>query len=477
MAGIILGNGTPASSEASINTDGALLTRLSTDPAKGGSVSMFSECHNGDAGSAALRLSPESTTDYRLRVETENICADHSFNYTAQATSLGIYNNTTMTITWAGGFLNTNGSGITTLSTGCRYQTYQAFTTYGEAPLYLSVVASLTNTPTTNTTIDLGLGFAAAANPYAPTDGIYFRVTSAGVEGIVCNNTTEVSTGTLDFTWENNKTYRWIIVVSTKTVQFWIDDVLYGSVDRPSAVGNMTMSTSLPVFFRQAISASAASQVIGLKVARYTVSLGSLGNGRPWRLAMAAQGGMAYQGQEGGTMGTTANYANSANPTAAVPTNTTAALGTGLGGQFWETDTVAVTTDCIICSYQVPAAGINTSGKQLIVYGVKVSSFVQAALTGGGYVAQWSVAFGHSTLSLATAEGPTAKAPRRVALGVQAVASGATANTVLTDVYMKFDCPIVVNPGEFIALVKKKVGTAPSAGTIAHVITFDAVLE
>ena len=33
--------------------------------------------------------------------------------------------------------------------------------------------------------------------------------------------------------------------------------------------------------------------------------------------------------------------------------------------------------------------------------------------------------------------------------------------------------PVYVNPGEFVAVVKKKVGTAPSAGVVAHTITYD----
>jgi hypothetical protein len=47
---------------------------------------------------------------------------------------------------------------------------------------------------------------------------------------------------------------------------------------------------------------------------------------------------------------------------------------------------------------------------------------------------------------------------------------------VLTDLKVltvTFTRPVVVNPGEFVAVVKKKVGTAPSAGVVAHSITFD----
>jgi hypothetical protein len=34
------------------------------------------------------------------------------------------------------------------------------------------------------------------------------------------------------------------------------------------------------------------------------------------------------------------------------------------------------------------------------------------------------------------------------------------------------DAPIYVNPGEFVALVMKCVGTVGTSGTIAHVVTF-----
>jgi hypothetical protein len=34
------------------------------------------------------------------------------------------------------------------------------------------------------------------------------------------------------------------------------------------------------------------------------------------------------------------------------------------------------------------------------------------------------------------------------------------------------DAPIYVNPGEFIQCVKKKVGVAPTAGTLAYTVTY-----
>ena len=173
-------------------------------------------------------------------------------------------------------------------------------------------------------------------------------------------------------------------------------------------------------------------------------------------------------------MGSLANYANNTNPTPAVPTNTTAALGTGLGGQFWETDTLAANTDGILCSYQVPAAGVGLNVRRLAIYGVKTDAFVQTVLgAGAGYNACLSIAFGHTALALTTAESATTKAPRRKALGSHSVATTAAALTQLATIQQQWTKPIIVNPGEFVQIVKKKIGAAPASGVIAWMIDFD----
>jgi hypothetical protein len=175
-------------------------------------------------------------------------------------------------------------------------------------------------------------------------------------------------------------------------------------------------------------------------------------------------------------MGSTQNYANSANPTAAVPTNTTAALATGLGGQFWETDTLAAGTDGVVQSFQNPANAQTNIGKSLVILGVTIQSVVSTALAAGGYTASWSLAFGHTAVSLATAETlGTSKAPRRVAVGWQMTPANAPIHTTLPPINFRFDgAPLIVHPGEFIQAVKKKAfGTAPTAGVISHLVTYD----
>ena len=118
------------------------------------------------------------------------------------------------------------------------------------------------------------------------------------------------------------------------------------------------MSSALPLSIRHAIVGGAAGATLQAQIGAYNVRQG----GTNFANVPSTNGNRmlgSYQGLSGGTMGSLANYANSANPAAAVPTNTTAALGTGLGGQFWETVSLAVNTDGIVWSYQVPAGTVS----------------------------------------------------------------------------------------------------------------------
>jgi len=442
-----------------------------SSPAEVGAVRMFSENDPGEITGTPYIYSPETDDDYRLRVATDLVLDSEVYNYVAQNTKKHIYRNTTMTMGWTAAGLQTNASGITTTTTGASVVTYAAFPVIGVSNLYFERRIGFSAFPVSNTIIDFGGGILATSNPFAPTDGAYFRLDSAGVKAVTNINGTETET-LLDFTYAVNRKYNFIVSLDQHEVKFWIDNKLYHTYELESTQNQPQMASALFHFIRHAIVGGAAGGVLQATSAFDSVSIGGI-------IAadrMSAQGNRIYgshRGLSGGTMGSLANYANSANPTAAVPTNTTAALGSGLGGQFWETDTLAVTTDGIISSFQNPALSVNINARRLVIRGVKIDSYIQTALTGGGYVAQWALAFGHSAVSLATTEAATTKAPVRVALGVQAVVSAAAVSTVLSTVIREFDMPIFVEPGEFVQCVKKKVGTAPSAGVVAHVISFD----
>jgi hypothetical protein len=158
-------------------------------------------------------------------------------------------------------------------------------------------------------------------------------------------------------------------------------------------------------------------------------------------------------------------------------TNTTAALGVGLGGQFSTQPTLAVGTDGIVSSYQVPLGTSSIPGKSLYVTRITINAAVTTLLAGGGVLYAISLAYGHNNVSLATTESATAKAPRRVPVGFQTFAANAAVGTIAGTIDLDLNSPIVVQPGEFIQLVAKNLGVVTTAGVITFMVGFGGYWE
>jgi hypothetical protein len=443
--------------------------------------------------SSGKRFNPiHGTEGGGLRMGVPNILWDDTFNATAQNTGKYKWFSATLTGAQAAGYVLLNNSSLTTASGNAALQTTKVFPLFAKQELRASISAMHTTAPQANAVTEWGLFTATLPGTAAPADGCFFRFNaSAEFRGVCSFNGTEVQTGAITAT-SANVNHDYLIVVQTNTAVFYVDNAVVGtltlSTDAPSQ-GQPLMQATVPLTLRHYNTATPPSLAMQFKVSDVFVIAIGPDMGRSWGTQKAGFGHMAYQGQNGGTMGSTANYANSANPTAAVPTNTTAALGTGLGGQFWETHSLALGTDGIVSSFQNPAGGVNQSGRNLIIHGVCIDSTIQTVLAGGPYVIAWSLAFGHTAVSLATAESTsfvtpstTTKAPRRIALGKMAVtAAQAVATRVAgAPVCARFDSgPLVIAPGEFIATVTKHEtgGTVGTTGVIAHHIWFDGYFE
>lgn len=476
MAGIKLANGTAASAEMTVDTNGDAHVVTPIDATQAGSIRIFSENDPGDVLGTAYCSSPETDDDYRLRVAQDVVLDTETFNYTAQNTGKHQYRNTTMTQSWTTGGIVTNNGNITTTTTGVEFNTYAEFPLLGAMTLYAEWEMSFSevNSPA-NTIVEVGLGRYATSNPYAPTDGIYFLANSGGYS-LVINHNGSLTTTAVTFTPTANRVYQFIITVSEREVELWIDDVLYAQVDTPVARGQPYMSATLPFGWRHVISGGAAGSAYSVTIRDYNITvsgfqaadgLGNIGN-RTFG---------SYQGLSGGTMGTLASYANSADPTAAAALSNTAALVTGLGGQFRFNAAATAVTDGIVVSYQVPAGTANVQGKRLRVNGIKIScANLGAAVATTATTLAWSLAFGHTSVSLATAEAAAAKAPRRIPLGLQTWPVGAAVGATPTngDLTFSFNNPVYVNSGEFVAVVAKFiVGTATASQVIWGHATLD----
>ena len=474
IEGIISGN------KAEVDENNNLLVNApgydSTGAARGGGnengSAMLSENDTGEITGSRYMLSPETDSDYRLRISHDLWLDDEVFNYTAQNTGKHQYYNTTMTMTWGASGLTTNGSNITTLTTGCSLRTYAFFPQMGSGEtLYGQFSCSFSTQPTSNCIIDFGLFLQPTSNPFSPTDGVYFRLNSSGLKGIICNNTAETEV-VLPFTYTDNTNYEFTISSSSDATCFWINNILYAKITTPIGQSAPFLAGAVPVGIRQT-HIGAAGSALQMLVKNYSVSIGGL----LFNESLSQRGNAvygSYQGLSGGTMGSLSVYANSTNATAAVPANTslTANLPAGLGGQAWETFSLAVTTDGILMSYQVPAGTVAILGKRLKIKGVKLTSMVTSVLTGGPVVRTFNLNYGHTAVSLATGEAATTKARRVVLLPelTQLITTNQAVSTMVSQpggAASFFPEPIYVNPGEFVSVSVKHIGSAGTSGTIA----------
>lgn len=456
-------------------------TDVATNPNNVGAYRSFWENDSGAITWNTLLRSWEIDVDYRQRTSQDLIFDDEVFNYTAQNTGKHNYGATTMANSWTAGQMTTNSGSITTTTTGTQLVSYAMFPVIATTTLSADTEVGFSAQPQANTFIEFG-NWLPGTTTTAPTDGVFFRLSSGWLQGIASFNGSETSTGifplsggTGTWTYAISKRYQFICYTTAIEAVFWVNDgtgaVAMGTIPLPSGQSRMMMSAAAPYFFKHRITGGAAGWVIQATLGAYNIRLwGTNLTTTPSISGSRIMG--SYQGLSGGTMGSLAKYTNNTNATAAVPTNTTAALGTGLGGEFWETDTLAANTDGIIMSYQIPAGTVNIPGKRLVLRGLYIDTFVQTALTGGGYNEVWNLNFWHTNVSLATTETATSKARRVVPIGSRTVASGAVALTQLPRISLDMgDNPVFVNPSEFISISKKKVGTAPTAWVMAHNIT------
>lgn len=471
---------------AKVTADGAVQVTSERDasafPARLGGFRMFGENDQGGLTGVTQLRSPEVDVDYRMRVANDTMLDDEIFNYTAQNTGKHLYNNTTLTNAWTAGQMTTNSGSITAINTGSVLQTYACFSMMGTTTLSSDFQLGFSAQPQTNSFVEFGHGVPGTAL-VAPTDGVFFRLNSAGLQGIASFNGTEVSTGVFPLanaagTWlyVNAQRYQFICYSTTVEVLFWVNDgsgsVLLGRIPLPTAQSRMFMSSGVQAFVKHRIVGGAAGGILQCLVGGYNVRSG----GSPLSTAPSTSGLRifgSYQGLSGGTMGGLATYPNSTNTTAAAPANTvlTANLPGGLGGQGAVIAAAAAATDGIWSSYQVPASTVNIQGRRLVIHGLRVDMLnVGAAVATTATAVQFSLAYGHTAVSLATAEGATTKAPRRLPIGfatwpvAAAIGAGPQAGPIVLNLG---DAPVFVNPGEFVALVGKfMVGTATASQVI-----------
>lgn len=448
-----------------------------------------SEVDAGLISGTPTLLAGEVTEDFQARMSPNSILGLHQFNAAAQDTGQSTSVTTTMTLGY-GGQLQTNASSITTINTGVLWQSKQHYPMFGASATYAYLKIRWTGTwAVTNTTMEVALGLKNLTTPFALTDGVSIRSNNTGVFGVANVNGTEQSgtpwvlvNGGAAFVPTMGTAYDVIISSSSRSVIFWVDYKdgnnfqVANRINLSAATRRPMYGGSAPLSVSHAIGGTAASGVISMSVLEAIITNDGLSNTRsePTTAALLTGG---QQGQSGQTMGSVSNYTNSLAPTAgAVMTNTTAALGTGMGGQFSALPTLAANTDGIVCSFQNPLGTVAITGRQLVIQGVTIKAIVTTVLVGNATPVIYipSLCYGHTNVSLATTEAAGAKAPRRIPLpGFIQFAAAAAVGSVSDTVQVKFDRPLPVYPGEFVAIAAKNIGVVTTTGVVTFIVAYD----
>ena len=385
-----------------------------------------------------------------------------------------------------GGFLTLNASAITTITTGIQYQTYATFPTYGGyGTIYEFEAKTINANGTANKVIELGVGLTTDAKTAGLLDGFCFRWTATNTfVGVVSINGSEFVTGNMTIPTDN-VVHRYTIKANQDGIYFLVDSVLQAILAVPSDQAGTGFQPNLPMLMRVYNSGSAPSLAAQLSVAEMWVSQCGLDWNKPWGHVQAGASQHCSNVPFGQAIGETTNRGNAVPvPATVAGTNTgTTPSFVGLGGigrMTAQATNIASAGDNVFCTYQVPVQTAGQGSKRLIITGVRI-----AASNGGAVIATtptclvWGLAWGHTALSLATADAVGAKAPRHMALGQM---YGAIGNVIGQgydkDIVASFQTPICVNPGEFIAVtVRFLLGTATSLQEVVGIIGFEGYWE
>jgi hypothetical protein len=483
MAGFRI-EGNTSGNVAEVDSENNLKVNLATDIEKAGYAVAVSELDTGTVTGTPLRRSPNTSRGERLFVGIDTGIFDYLFNATAQDTGVWKYSFTTMTASQSGGFLQLNANSTLATTTGVSLQTWRTFEIEGHGGQRFEATCIISLPMLANQIIEFGLFLAT--NTSAPADGVYYRITSAGVFGVLNYNGAETAQQFTGTPYTVGSASAFVIEMTIRGVEFWIDGVLYAIMTVPSGNAEPFLSGGLPICFQQRNSGVVVGTPAQLKVGNCHLTYLEMQLAMPFAHQQCAEGLTGQQGIAGSTQGSSANFPNAVGAIGAGNVlNNTGALVTGLGGQALISAAAnpPIGTDGIVFSYQNSLPTVAIKPRILMITGVKIMSVCYVAVTTNPIIYVYSLAFGHTAVSMVTAEGtsfttnPTTKAPRRVPLGIEVYSSTATAATVGSQegIYMPFNSPIAVNPGEFVAIVAKNVATAlPGSGSFLMTATFDS---
>ncbi len=487
MGGFRIEGGNSTAGLANVNATHQLQVGVNDDSTKNGTLVASARADSGGVSGVIVDMDPEPDQDFRLRVAQDRL--DFFETWAGTARNSANWSSTVTTAATAVGSaeLQLNSASSAAANAVARVTSYRTFGFMSPgvvaADFSLRFVAAAMGI--LNTTWEVG--FFIATGTAAPTDGAFLRMNATGELRLVLNFAgAETQSDPIDYTatpagWSAallpvNVARAVILTMHDDAVRLWIEDCLVAELPKQTSTAMPTASQALPFSMRIYNAAIAPASGTQMRVGPVSISTGGLGADTATLAETASLlGAGGYQGQSGATMGSTANWANSAAPAAATLSNTAAGYTT-LGGQFVFAAPAGAETDFALFGYQVPVAAAASHNKNLLIHGVRIDSVnVGAAVATTATVLQWGIAVGSTAVSLATPEAATTKAPRRIALGMQAWVIGAAIGASVEAIRHTFQGGLLAEAGTFIHIILKvPVGTATASQQIRGTVTIDA---
>lgn len=411
---------------------------------------------------------------YRLRVGNESLGFLENFDGSTINTVRWTQSNLTMTQTQATTAFTFNANATTTASTYSILTSTKSFMYSGEYATECRIKAQLT--AQANSVIELG--FLSCATTAAPTNGVFFRITSAGVQELVINyNGTETTSAAITPALTAANYYTFVIymygTIARLDILNWDNSLFATTTVQIPATQNALINTGhIPVAIRVYNTATPPASAPKIIATGVTVSQLDLAGEKDWTVQLADI--MRFANTDPLTGAQLQNYANNAAPTtiASGSLSNTAAAYTTLGGGFAFNPPASSENDFIIFGYQVP------SGFDLMIWSITIQSMILVTQsTTTPHVYEWGVAVGSSAVSLATAG---ANPPIRQIIGMQQSPKSASIGDSLNPAQLIWTphVPITCYGGKFVHIFFRPISSNATANQVVRgCVTVDGAFQ
>lgn len=410
---------------------------------------------------------------YRLRVGNESLAFLDNFDGSTVNTVRWTQSNLTMSQTQAQTAFTLNANGTTTANTYSILTSTKSFQYTGEYGTECRIKAQLT--PQTNSVIELG--FLACATTAAPTNGVFFRITSAGVQELVINFNGTETTSTIATVLTAADYYTFVLYMYGTTARLDIlswDNSLFATtiLQIPATQGALIQTGHIPVAARVYNTATPPGAAPKIILTGVTVSQLDLAGEKAWETQLGDIARFANTDPLAGTQ--LQQFANSSAPStiASGSLSNTAAAYTTLGGLFAFNTPASAETDYILFAYQVP------TGFDLLIWSVTIQTVLLGAQsTTTPTVLQWGLGVGSSAVSLATgAPNP----PIRQAIGIQQSPKSASVGDILSPAQLIWTprVPVVCYGGKYVHIILRVPSGNATTGQINRgIVTIDGCFQ